>query len=268
MRDITESRLLREQLLQSEKMAAVGKLVSGVAHELNNPLTGVIGYAQLMLRKYERGNSSLPPDDVRSILSEAQRATRIVKNLLSFSRAYKPQRSLIDINQAIMTVIDLRAYEMSHSNVTVETALEPGLPRSMADLQQIEQVILNLLNNSVQAISDSGHAGLIGVNTGTKGDMVYITITDNGDGISPEEQLLIFDPFFTTREIGKGPGLGLSICYGIVEEHGGRILVESSEGNGTAITVELPAEAQIIESNADEEKRNGTHERNGIGHGG
>lgn len=214
MRDITERKLLREQLLQSEKMVAVGQLVSGVAHELNNPLTGVIGYAQLMLRKSEEGRGTPSPNDIRSIRA----------------------------------VLDLQAYEITLNNITVDTDFVPGLPRTMADLHQIEQVFLNLLNNAVQAVADSGYAGVIGIATRAEGDNVFISVTDNGDGISPENQGRIFDPFFTTREVGKGPGLGLSICYGIIEEHGGKIRVESRKGSGTTMTVELPAAAQTLEN--------------------
>jgi PAS domain S-box-containing protein len=253
MRDITERKLLREQLLQSEKMVAVGQLVSGVAHELNNPLTGVIGYAQLMLRKSEEGCGTPSLDDIRSILAEAQRASKIVHNLLSFSREYQPQKNLIDINQAIRAVLDLRAYEITLNNIIVDTDFVPGLPRTMADLHQIEQVFLNLLNNAVQAVAESGHAGVIRINTRAEGDNVFISVTDNGDGISPEDQGRIFDPFFTTREVGKGPGLGLSICYGIIEEHGGKIRVESRKGSGTTMTVELPAAAQKLENTTDGE---------------
>ncbi|MBI5870611.1 MAG: PAS domain-containing protein [Actinobacteria bacterium] len=244
LRDITERKLLREQLLQSEKMAAVGQLVSGVAHELNNPLTGVIGFSQLMLRKCEENRGSPSPDDIRSILNEAQRASKIVQNLMAFSRKYKPQKTLVDINQAIRSVLDLRAYEMTLKNIRIETVFDAGLPRAMADLHQIEQVILNLLNNAIQAVVDSGHPGIISVSTRADGDKVLLSVTDNGDGIAAEDEGRIFDPFFTTREVGQGPGLGLSICYGIIEEHGGNIRVANRKGNGATLTVELPAAAQ------------------------
>ncbi|MHB9111424.1 MAG: ATP-binding protein [Thermoleophilia bacterium] len=263
MRDITERKLLREQLLQSEKMAAVGQLVSGVAHELNNPLTGVIGYSQLMLRKCEENHGTPSPDDIRSILTEAQRASKIVQNLLAFSRKYKPQKTLIDINQAIHSVLNLRAYEMSLNNITVETDFNAGLPRIMADLHQIEQVILNLLNNAMQAVAESGRAGVIGISTRADGDKIYINVTDSGDGIVAGNQGRIFEPFFTTREVGQGTGLGLSICYGIVEEHGGNIRVASRKGSGTTMTVELPAAAQTSNNVTEGEDENAAADMKG-----
>ncbi|MHB8792360.1 MAG: sensor histidine kinase [Thermoleophilia bacterium] len=262
MRDITERKLLREQLLQSEKMAAVGQLVSGVAHELNNPLTGVIGYSQLMLRKCESGGIQ-SQDDIKSILKEAQRASNIVQNLCAFSRKHKAQKQQVDINQAIHSVLDLRAYEMTLQNITVETDFGVRLPQAIVDRHQMEQVILHLLNNAMQAVDESGHAGVIGVSTRADGGNVFISVTDNGVGISAGEQGRIFEPFFTTREVGQGPGLGLSICYGIIEEHGGNISVVSRKGKGTTMTVELPALAKIPASNTEGEVRNAAPDKKG-----
>lgn len=240
-RDVTERKRMREQLLQSEKMAAVGQLVSGVAHELNNPLTGVIGYAQLMIRRCEEEREEPAIRDIEAILSEAQRASRIVQNLLSFARKYKPQKDDIDLNEAIRSVINLRAYDLNVRNVKLETDLDPELPHVVADLHQMQQVLLNIINNAEQAIDTAGDKGLIRVATRSEGDLIKVTITDNGHGIAGEDLAHIFDPFFTTREIGQGTGLGLSICYGIIEEHGGEIRVSSRRGEGTTMTIDLPA---------------------------
>ncbi|MCL4474447.1 MAG: response regulator [Actinobacteria bacterium] len=241
VRDITERKRMREQLLQSEKMAAVGQLVSGVAHELNNPLTGVIGYAQLMMRRCQDGCEQPAIKDVEAILSEAQRASKIVQSLLSFARKYKPQKCEVDLNEAIRSVINLRSYDLNVRNIKLDTDLDPGLPRVVADLHQMEQVLLNIINNAEQAIDTAQGQGIISVRTRSDGDSIRAEIVDNGAGIASEDLAHIFDPFFTTKEIGKGTGLGLSICYGIVEEHGGEIRVSSRKDVGTTMTIELPA---------------------------
>jgi PAS domain S-box-containing protein len=240
MRDITERKQLRHQLLQSEKMAAIGQLVSGVAHELNNPLTGVIGYSQMMMQRSGKDDNSQEAKDLKIILSEAQRASRIVQNLLSFARKYQPQKNFVDINEALRTVMDLRAYELNVSNIKVEADFDPDLPRTMADLHQIEQVLLNVLNNAEQSIASTGRPGVIRITSQESKGLINIIISDNGEGIAVEDINRIFDPFFTTKEVGKGTGLGLSICYGIIEEHGGEIRVESKKGNGATFIIELP----------------------------
>lgn len=240
MKDITERKLLREQLLQSEKMAAVGQLVSGVAHELNNPLTGVLGFSQLLMRKCDDSIKQVIGPEVEAIAGEAQRASRIVQNLLSFARKHKAQKTMVDISEAIRTVMDLRAYELNVRNISLEADLDVDLPLIMADMHQIEQVFLNIINNAEQAISESGGPGAIRLATRSDGSRIEVVISDTGTGMTSEVMHRIFEPFFTTKEVGQGTGLGLSICYGIIEEHGGEIRAESQPGAGTTLTVVLP----------------------------
>ncbi len=240
MRDITERKQLREQLLQSEKMAAVGQLVSGVAHELNNPLTGVIGYTQLMLRQCESTQQRPAAKDLHAVLSEAERASRIVQSLLSFARKHEPRKNYIDINDAVRTVVSLRAYELNVSNIKVKTDLDPELPRTMADIHQIEQVLLNIINNAEHALADCQRPGVISISTSHADGRVRIEIADNGTGMDAADLVRIYEPFFTTKEVGRGTGLGLSICYGIIEEHGGEISADSRKGEGTTMRIDLP----------------------------
>lgn len=237
-RDVTKERELQQQLLQSDKLAAIGQLISGVAHELNNPLTVVMGFSQLLLR-----DETVPLSvraDVEKIYKEADRARRIVQNLLTFARSHKPQRSPISINEVLERTLELRLYEMSVHNITVRKDLDPTLPRTMGDFYQLQQVFLNIINNAVEAMVGSGQGeGSLAITTRRIGDRIRVTISDTGPGIPPEHIGRIFDPFFTTKE--KGTGLGLSISYGIVQEHGGTISVEARHGHGATFVVDLPA---------------------------
>lgn len=247
MKDITESKLLREQLLQSEKMAAVGQLVSGVAHELNNPLTGVLGFSQLLMRKMDDGVKEMIGSEVEAIANEAQRASRIVQNLLSFARKHKSQKTMVDINDAIRTVTDLRSYDLNVRNIKIEAQPSPDIPRTMADLHQIEQVLLNMVNNAEHAIAETKEPGTIGISSRAIDGVIEVAVNDDGIGIPPKTIHRIFDPFFTTKEVGQGTGLGLSICYGIMEEHGGEIRVESHPVAGTTFTMVLPVTESAVQ---------------------
>ena len=242
-RDITGQRLIQSKMLQTEKMAALGQLVSGIAHELNNPLTSIQGYAQILLG---RRGALERAGDARRISQEAERAARIVKNLLLFSRETKPERRAVNLNEVIERTLSLRAYELKLENIAVELVLDSGLPDTLADAAQLQQVVLNLIVNAEQAIvlgrSEETRHGRILIRTRRLlGDRIGMEVSDDGPGISPEVIPRIFDPFFTTKPVGVGTGLGLSIVYGIIQEHGGEVNVESHPGQGTTLAVELPA---------------------------
>lgn len=235
---VADLKQVQTQLLQTEKMSALGMLVSGVAHELNNPLTSVVGYTQLLL-------SSEPDAERRRMLgrvaSEAERAGRIVQNLLTFSRKHKSEKQPTDINEVLDQVLDLRAYELHVSNVELVRRLSPGLPSVVVDRHQIQQVFLNLLTNAEHAVKHVPRRGRLVVETREHDGRIRVVVSDNGHGISSDNLGKVFLPFFTTKEVGQGTGLGLSICYGIVQEHGGTIDVESRDGEGASFVVEIPA---------------------------
>lgn len=232
------------QLLQSEKLAAVGQLISGVAHELNNPLQAVSGYAELMLMYVE---DEMVRQDLDNLLDDTKRAIAIVRNLLSFARKEEGQRKCISVNDAIDSVIKLRTYELALDQIDVEADLDRGIPGTMADYQQLQQVFLNLLINAEQAMKESGRRGRVIVRTEQLGPVIRVTVSDDGPGISADIIARVFEPFFTTKEIGHGTGLGLSICYGIINEHGGSIEVMSDEGEGATFVIELPVVAKTVE---------------------
>jgi two-component system NtrC family sensor kinase len=236
-KEITEEKQIREQLLQSEKMAAVGSLVSGVAHELNNPLAGVIGFSELLL---ERQQDPRLKKSVERIRDEAERASRIVKNLLTFARKHKPESVMTDVNAVLEKTLELRAYELRVNTIKVTTDLAKGLPRTLADPNQLLQVFMNIITNAEQAMKEAHGKGTLAVATAPANGRIRVTITDDGPGIAPQNIKKIFDPFFTTKPIGKGTGLGLSICHGIIKEHGGTIGATSTPGRGTTFTIDLP----------------------------
>jgi PAS domain S-box-containing protein len=237
-RDITSQRQLQSKLVQTEKMAAVGQLVSGIAHELNNPLTAIMGYAQLLL-----GHGLRPAQlsEAKKIFQEAERARRIVKNLLFFAREAKPERTRVDLNEIVERTLALRSYELKIENIVVECSLADSLPPTLADPYQLQQVVLNLLVNAEQAILQGRGHGRIAIHTRRlTGDRLALEVADDGPGIPREIASRVFDPFFTTKPPGVGTGLGLSIVYGIVKEHAGEVYVESPRGGGAKFIVELP----------------------------
>ena len=249
VRDVSErrklddqSRDLYQQLLQAEKLAALGQTVSGVAHELNNPLATILSWAERLAEK--------PLDDgirrgVDVILGEADRAARIVRNLLTFARKRQSTRSMIDLNQVILETIALRAYEHKLMNVEVITALASGLPHVLADPHQIQQVLLNLVINAEQAMLTANGRGSLTLRTwfNADADAVALEVSDDGPGVPVEMRTRIFDPFFTTKDVGEGTGLGLTVAYAIVQEHGGHIRIDSYPGRGASFVVELPTSA-------------------------
>jgi len=236
--DITDSAMLQSKLIHAEKMAAVGQLVSGVAHEVNNPLTAILGFADLLLENPEVPDGARK--DLRVILQEAQRTKQIVQNLLSFARQMPPQRKPVQLNGILRRTVQLRAYDFNSHGVEIIEHLDESLPPVVGDSHQLQQVFLNIMNNAYDAVRETGRPARIEIMTASLGTYVEVSFRDNGHGISQPDR--IFDPFFTTKEVGKGTGLGLSICYGIVREHGGEILCHNNTGaEGATFIVRLPA---------------------------
>ena len=235
-----ETRDIHHQLLQAEKMAALGQTISGVAHELNNPLATILTWAE---RLSERPGLDEPVrHGLETILGESERAARIVRNLLTFARKRQTTRAMVDVNQVVRDTLALRAYEQRRSNIAVVEALAAGLPQVFADGHQLQQVLLNLIINAEQAMLSVSGRGTLVVRTWHDPDResVIIEINDDGPGIPDDLQPKIFDPFFTTKEVGKGTGLGLTVAYAIVQEHGGRIRLDSRPNGGTSFYVDLP----------------------------
>ncbi len=239
-KDISNEKQLQQQLIQSEKLSAIGELISGIAHELNNPLTGVMGYSQLLqLRKDldERAKENL-----YKINNLALRCQKIVQNLLSFARKQKPERTLSDINEILEMTVELRNYELRVNNIKIARDLNRDLPKTIADAHQLQQVFLNILTNAEQAMLESHGKGNLTIRTRVNEPKTRIIIefSDDGPGIPEDHLNRIFDPFFTTKEVGKGTGLGLSLSYGMIKEHGGNIYARSRMGEGSSFTIELP----------------------------
>jgi two-component system cell cycle sensor histidine kinase/response regulator CckA len=247
VRDVSERKRLDDQakdiyqqILQSEKMAALGQTISGVAHELNNPLATILSWAERLTQKPNLDAAVRRGLDI--ILSESERSARIVRTLLTFARKRQTTRSMIDVNQIVRETLALRAYEQRVTNITVIDALAAGLPPAYADGHQVQQVLLNLIINAEQAMLSANGRGVLVLRTFHDNDheAVVLEINDDGPGIAEDVQSKIFDPFFTTKEVGKGTGLGLTVAYAIVQEHGGRIRLESRPGAGASFFVELP----------------------------
>jgi len=231
-------RRTQEQLLQSEKMAAVGQLISGVAHELNNPLTAILGYGQLLA-----SSEHVTPrgaEYVGKIYRQAQRTHRIVQNLLSFARQRKPERLPVRLDQVLDDTLALREYDLKLNNIRIHRNFDRDLPMTSGDTHQLQQVFLNILNNAVDSVLEQSSRREIWVRTARSNGRLMAEFIDSGSGV--RDQLRVFDPFYTTKPVGKGTGLGLSICYGIVKEHGGEITVHNSPeaGQGAVFRVWLP----------------------------
>jgi len=237
MTDITDAALLQAKLAHSEKMATIGRLVSGVAHEVNNPLAAILGFTDLLLENPEMPASAR--EDLQIILQETQRTKEIVQDLLRFARQRPTQREPVQVNTVLRQTIKLRGYDFTSHGVEVVEEFDEGIGETLGDGQQLQQVFLNILNNAYDAIQESGNHGKIKIGTKRAGDSIEVTFVDNGTGVSDPER--IFDPFFTTKQAGKGTGLGLSICYGIVRAHGGEILCWKNSGeSGSTFLVRLP----------------------------
>ena len=246
--DVTERRRLQKQLAQTEKLSSLGQMISGIAHELNNPLASVLGYAQLV-------KSATTDDDLArrlgTIHDESRRCQRIVQNLLAFARRHEPERKPLSLNEVATSVLHLVGYQLRVANIEVKTELDPNLPAIHGDKHQLQQGILNLVTNAQHAIRAAERPGTITLTTRRLSrDRVSMLIADDGPGIPAEHLSKIYDPFFTTKEAGEGTGLGLSIVYGIITSHGGTIAVDSARDEGTVFTFELPvgsSEAATVE---------------------
>lgn len=237
VKDVTERKRDEEQLHLADRLAVIGEMTSGVAHELNNPLTSIIGFSELL------SGRDLPDDikeDLRVINTESHRAAVIVRNLLSFARKREATREPVDINNVIMVTLSLRAYEQRVNNIQAGMQLAADLPQVNANGFQFQQVFMNLIVNAEQAMLEAHNKGTLTITTERVGDIVKARLTDDGPGISPENMRKLFTPFFTTKGVGKGTGLGLSICHRIITEHGGKIYAESEPGKGATFIVELP----------------------------
>jgi two-component system NtrC family sensor kinase len=239
MKNISEMKRLKEQLYHSSKLASLGLLISGIAHEINNPLTGIITYAEIL--KMKAGDREVSKE-IMKILEGAERCKKVIRNLLTFSRQNIPSRSFESLNEIVDKAVELRGYWLSRHRIDVFTEYDE-VPRAFVDFQQLQQVIFNIVLNAEQEIVRSGtQNGRIRITTkyDRNNDTVVIRISDNGPGIPGEILSKIFDPFFSTKQVGAGTGLGLSISHGMVAEHGGTIRVESREGKGATFIIEIP----------------------------
>ena len=236
-RDITEQKQQNERLMMADRLASIGELSSGAAHELNNPLTSIIGFSQLLMEKDIADDIR---EDVKLIYNEAQRAVNVTKNFLTFARKHTPVKEPNQINNIIEDVLELHAHEHKVNHIHVEKHLAPNLPEIMVDYFQMQQVFMNIIINAEYFMIEAHNAGTLTITTKKENSTVRISIADDGPGIPPENLGRIFDPFFTTKEAGRGTGLGLSICHGIVTEHGGQIYVRSQLGKGATIFIDIP----------------------------
>ncbi len=235
--DITQRVAMEHDLREKSRLASIGEMAAGVAHEINNPLNSAMGFVQLLL------DEDLPQcahDDLQKIYSEAQRAARVVANLLSFARKRDTHKQFVDVHNIVERALQLKSFELNASNVEVKLEMAPGLTQTMADEDQLVEVVLNLITNAEQAMASESGKGQLTIRSDRKNGGIRLSIKDDGPGIATENLDKIFDPFYTTKEVGKGTGLGLSICHGIVHQHGGELWVESVEGEGTTFHLDLP----------------------------
>lgn len=236
-RDITERKKIQQQMIAQDRLASIGQLVSGVAHEIKNPLTSIIGFSELLLQR------ELPADvidDLKIVNDEAHRTELIVKGLLTYARNQPEGKQLGQVNEQIQKVLKLRNHYQKLNNIQVDTHFTNDIPEIMGNDSQLQQVFFNIIINAEHAMLESSRRGVLTITTEQLGNIVKVRITDDGPGISPENMKRLFTPFFTTKGVGKGTGLGLSICQGIITEHSGKLYAESEFGKGATFIVELP----------------------------
>jgi two-component system, NtrC family, sensor kinase len=237
VKDIEHQRLIREQMTQADKLASIGELSAGIAHEINNPMGIILGYTQLMLR--QEPTDSQRRDDLRTVEKHVRHCKSIVEDLLSFARTSQPKKELLDIREIIDDVLQFISQHAKPERISIETEYDHRLGPLLLDDKKIKQVLINLIMNAVHAIAGEGKI-LVHTRMNCKTQQAQIVILDTGAGIEPQNITRIFDPFFTTKPTGKGTGLGLSVSYGIIKNHGGDIDVESTPGQGSVFTVHLP----------------------------
>jgi signal transduction histidine kinase/ActR/RegA family two-component response regulator len=238
LRELTERTRLEQQLRQAERLSALGQMISGIAHELNNPLAVIMGYLELIVQRHDLSPQTRA--DLQKVVRESQRAAKLVSNFLSFAREQKHRREAVQINHVIQHVLELRQHELRIAGVRVETELEEHLPETAADPDQVQQVFINLIGNAVHAMVELDPPHHLRVTSRREGDFIRVTVADSGPGVPPAIRARIFEPFFTTKEVGTGTGLGLSIAHSIMTEHGGRISYEDAPGGGACFVLEFP----------------------------
>lgn len=236
---IREIQDMQVQLVHSEKMAAIGQLAAGVAHEINNPLTGILGFTELLLQS--DGLTAEQREDLESVLHQSKRCCTIVQNLLQFSRRKSPQKGPVPVESILIPTLELVRCDFRSANISIQNDIPRGLPPIHGDASQLEQVFLNIIVNARQAMAGRENSSLT-IRVFQKSAKIVIQFEDNGPGIPPENLGKVFDPFFSTKPVGKGTGLGLSISYGIIQQHHGSIRVESEMGAGTRFVIELPVQ--------------------------
>jgi PAS domain S-box-containing protein len=236
-RDITERKKMENQLIEQDRLASIGQLTSGLAHEINNPLTSIISLSSLLLQKKFAADTR---QDIQIINDEAQRIAGIVKNLLNFSRKQPQEMMLTNINECIQKVLDMHTYEQKVNNIQVNTYFAPDLPRVMGNRSQLEQVFFHIVMNAEFFMLQAHQKGTLDITTEKAGKYIRALFADDGPGIPRDNIKQLFAPFFTTKEAGKGTGLSLSICLGIITEHGGKLYADSEPDKGATFIIELP----------------------------
>ncbi|HSH93439.1 MAG TPA: ATP-binding protein [Roseimicrobium sp.] len=240
LREMTERAKLEQQLRQAEKLSALGQMISGVAHELNNPLAVIKGYVDLILSRHELKETTRA--DLEKVAQESNRAAKLVSNFLSFAREQPAHRSMADLNELVRRVTSLRQFNIRVAAVDLALELDPKLPQTLTDADQIQQVLLNLINNAIQAMLEAPLPRVLTIQSTIKDNLITLAVQDNGPGVPPDIIARIFEPFFTTKEVGTGTGLGLSIAHSILTDHQGRIFYENAPKGGARFVMEIPVQ--------------------------